>query len=205
MAEKKEAKLKFYEGAKPGVAQKRKEANTKCDSKEKQKKYDSERERGFQSHWQIGRKWLNHDGNVMWCETCKLHYSKKSSHSSEISKMWITGTANFKTDTLKTHERSSMHKEAEKACDNRHNISDSEAGRALLQLNKAEYDHVSYCFRNAHAIAKHDKSFKDYTWLCKLDRAKNQTNSTTNQNEMAGRRFLTFIADEQKIITKENP
>ena len=33
MAEKKEAKLKFYEGAKPGVAQKRKEANTKCETK----------------------------------------------------------------------------------------------------------------------------------------------------------------------------
>ena len=92
MAERKEVKLKFYQGAKPGVALKRKKTDTKCDNQEKQRKYDSERKRDFKSHWQIGRKWLNHDGNARWCETCKTHFSNKLSHLSDPAKVWVTGT-----------------------------------------------------------------------------------------------------------------
>ena len=43
---------------------------------------------------------------------------------------------------------------------------------------KADYDRMVIKFRNAHAVAKHSKSFCDYQFLCKLDQAKGWTLGT---------------------------
>lgn len=65
-----------------------------------------------------------------------------------------------------------MHKDAEKSVTNSRNIRQSEAASALRQLHEANYKRLTYRFRNVHAVAKHDKFFKDYVWLCELDKAK---------------------------------
>lgn len=39
-------------------------------------------------------------------------------------------------------------------------------------LKQAEYDKLVIKFRTAHAIAKHNKSFKDYNFICMLDKIK---------------------------------
>lgn len=65
-----------------------------------------------------------------------------------------------------------MHKDAEKSVTNSRNIRQSEAASALRQLHETNYKRLTYRFRNVHAVARHDKFFKDYVWLCKLDKAK---------------------------------
>lgn len=81
-------------------------------------------------------------------------------------------TSNLRIDAIKTHETSVMHKDAQKAVTNSRNIRQSEAASALRKLHEANYKRLTYRFRNAHAVAKHDKSFKDYVWLCELDKPK---------------------------------
>lgn len=49
---------------------------------------------------------------------------------------------------------------------------DSLASKSLLMLKQAEYDKLVIKFRTAHAIAKHKKSFKDYNFICMLDKIK---------------------------------
>lgn len=52
---------------------------------------------------------------------------------------------------------------------------------------------VSVRFRNAHAVAKLYKLFKDYVWLYKLDKAKGLGIGTINDNDKAGRVFTNYI------------
>jgi hypothetical protein len=61
---------------------------------------------------------------------------------------------------------------------------------------------LDVCFRNAHAIAKHDKSFRDYEWLCKLDKAKGLDIGSTYDNFKAGKTFMQHIACVESDRTK---
>lgn len=56
-----------------------------------------------------------------------------------------------------------MHKDAEKVVTNSRNSRQSEAARALRQLHEAKYKRLTYRIRNDHAVAKHNKSCKDYS------------------------------------------
>jgi hypothetical protein len=42
----------------------------------------------------------------------------------------------------------------------------SKVSQCLLQLKKQEFENLQMKFRNAHACAKHHKSFRDYELLC---------------------------------------
>lgn len=134
----------------------------------------------------------------MKCTACSKFYVERLNSLKENAKMWITGTSNFKIDTIKSHESSAMHTDSVKASINIHK---SEAGRAIKMLNVAEYAKLELRFRNAHAIAKHDKSFKDYVWLCKLDRAKGLDTGTTYGNDKAAKQFLCSISDVENDKT----
>jgi hypothetical protein len=93
-----------------------------------------------------------------------------------------------------------MHQEAQKALQNKANARQSEAGNALRKLNESQHAQLSLRFRNAHAIAKAGKSFKDYVWLCKLDKAKGLDIGNTYQNDKAASTFVHHIA---KIETEK--
>ena len=202
--EKKEIKLQYFKGAKPGIKQTAKrKSSSERDSKTSKKKYEEARPRAFKDDWKVGRAWLNFDGVQMVCTICHSFYEKKIDTLNESSKVWINGTNNLKLDAVKRHESSQMHKDANKAKDNKDNIQDSEASIAIKQLNKAEYEHLSHCFRNAHAIAKHDKSFKDYIWLCKLDKAKGLNPKSIYQSDKSARTFVSYVADVEKCNTEK--
>ncbi|KAJ8300350.1 hypothetical protein KUTeg_021869, partial [Tegillarca granosa] len=136
----------------------------------------------------------------MFCTYCKEFWGGKE--LKELAKIWVNVTSNFKIDSVKSHEITQMHKDALKAeKKNKTNVRQSEAGKALRQLNKAEYDKVSLRFRNAHAIAKHDKSFKDFIWLCNLDEAKGLDTGVTYKNDKSARLFVKHIAN---VETEKN-
>lgn len=55
--------------------------------------------------------------------------------------------------------------------------------------------------RNVHAVAKHDTSFREYVWLCELDKAKDLDVGQAYQNDKAGRAFVRHIAKVQQDRT----
>ncbi|XP_062615057.1 zinc finger protein 862-like [Saccostrea cucullata] len=127
-------RLKYVEGARPGIIIKRKVAKTASSSKtEKDAEYDKvKRSRSFQEHWKNGRPWLEYE--------------------------------------------------------------ETEASVAIRQLNATQLYKLNIRFRNVHAVSKLDKSFKDYVWLCKLDKAKGLDIGNTYENDKAGRTFARYIA-----------
>lgn len=103
--------LRYFEGAQPN--KKRKESELVGTQTEKKKKYELEiRDRQFKPQWKNGRSWLFYDEelNTMKCSLCKEH-----GHPGKISKSWVQGTQNFKIDTVKFHEKSLAHIDAEKS------------------------------------------------------------------------------------------
>ena len=71
----------------------------------------------------------------------------------------MTGSSNFKHESVKTHDTSQSHrKNFEK---NKVPDSHSEANKALKCLNKVGFDKLSILFRTWHSLAKQGRPFKE--------------------------------------------
>jgi len=95
--------------------------------KEQQKVYDStKRKRTFQPKWNTEFKWALFDGDKLYCHVCHTVYGplardKRRKTFSNVpdrftkyaSGQFITGSANLKHDTLRDHNTSLGHREAE--------------------------------------------------------------------------------------------
>lgn len=157
-----------------------------------EKKYELEiRDRQFKPHWKNGRSWLFYDEelNTMKCSLCKEH-----GHPGKISKSWVQGTQNFKIDTVKFHEKSLAHIDAEKSQKNTKNPDQAESFVAIRQLSAANMAHYRSRFRNAHCVAKRDWSFRDYVSICELDRAKGLDTGYSYENDKSCKEFVHHIA-----------
>ena len=68
---------------------------------------------------------------------------------------------------------------------------------------------LSYLFRNAHAIAKQNRSLTDYKLLCQVDKSKGLDIGNTYQTEHAAHDFIGCIAKYERDTTvtllKESP
>lgn len=96
----------------------------------------------------------------MYCFECKEFWEKKIESLNPQARTWITGTNNFKIDTLKTHEQSKYHEKAHRvATSKQRDLSLSHAAIAPRKLNEANLMKVSVRFRNAHAVAKLDTMY----------------------------------------------
>ncbi|XP_062582895.1 zinc finger protein 862-like [Saccostrea cucullata] len=189
-------RLKYVEGARPGINIKRKAPKT-ASKTEKDAEYDKvKRSRSFQEHWKNGRPWLEYEETEgkMSCSYCREHWGEKLDSLNVQAKLWISGTSNFKVDSLKTHEGSKFHVDSSKAAQTKNSNQPSPASVAIRQLNATQLYKLNIRFRNVHAVSKLDKSFKDYVWLCKLDKAKGLDIGNTYENDKAGRTFARYIA-----------
>ena len=72
---------------------------------------------------------------------------------------FLSGSTNFKVDAVTDHETSHAHKLAEMKC---LPIQETSAGKAIITLQQDIVDKMVPMFRNAHALAKHDGSFKKF-------------------------------------------
>ena len=78
---------------------------------------------------------------------------------------------------------------------------ESKAGKALLRLMEKDYNRMALKFRNAHAVAKVGRSFRDNVWLCKLDTVKGLDIGTQYINDKQAKTFVQSIADTQRQKT----
>lgn len=133
------------------------------------KRYEEKRQRKFQRGWQEDRPWLDFVDGLMYCSWCK--------NENVANCKFVTGTDHFRIDSVREHENSKWHKHftpkyKPKATVDTQSTPLSEAAKCLKQLHKADYERLVIKFTNAHAIAKHHRSFRDYKFLCMLDKVK---------------------------------
>ncbi|XP_053385072.1 zinc finger protein 862-like [Mercenaria mercenaria] len=207
--------LKYFDGAKPGL--KRKTNPTAEDVKSKSKKYEQNRpERKLNEKWKIGRSWLVFsDNDTMKCSICISYFEGKVSDPSNLrgNNTFISGCTNRKISAVTDHENSKSHLKADSyykskssSCEE---VLHSPAGHALMSMKSAERHRLAYLFRNIHAVAKNNRPLTDYTWLCKVDKAKGLDLGDTYLNEKAALDFLSAISgtttDKTLSILKEAP
>lgn len=72
-------------------------------------------------------------------------------------------------------------------------------------MRQSEYNKIEVKFRTEHAIAKLQKSFLDYTFICTLDKAKELDIGDTYTNDIAVREVLRLrvIADVERVSVKQ--
>ena len=62
-------------------------------------------------------------------------------------------------------------------------------------MNDEVFAKLEKMFRTCHAIAKHNRPFKDFVWQCKLDKGKGLKIGTTYNNDKSARMFAQEMAD----------
>jgi len=186
--------LKYVPGAIPGKAKRKATSSDNVDNEQKTKV-----KRNFVEKWKAGRPWLTYDSdkNKMFCNLCITH--KDSIMTPNMAKLvshsFINGTDNFKISTITDHESASGHIKAiqfNKAQTT--SAETSNAGRALLSMKEKDRSRLRILFRNAHAVARHNRPLRDYAWLAKLDKAKKLDIGETYLNPMACGSFVDSIA-----------
>jgi hypothetical protein len=181
--------LKYLAEAKPG----KKTTTTKRQSDElnKDQKYEKRRKREFQASWQTGRPWLKYDDTqgVMFCEWCR--------NESVQNCKFVSGSNHFRLDAVKDHEASKWHKHYTVKYQAKQGSGaerGSEAEKCLMLLKKADYERMTLKFRTAHAIAKHNRSFLDYKFICKLDKMKGLDVGEQYTHDKAAATIMSYIA-----------
>ena len=126
----------------------------------------------------------------MFCNVCQKY---------EKHGIFISGSTNFKLESIKHHHESASHKsnvQKEKALTARPGTSVAE--KTIETLNKSNYLRLTKLFKNAHAVAKHARPYTDYTWLCKLDEAKGVDVGNTYRNNKQAVNFIHYIAEAKR-------
>ncbi|WAR00133.1 ZN862-like protein [Mya arenaria] len=187
--------LKYTAGSLPGKRRKTQSSTQKDAEKRQNAKNTKKRERAFQPSWKVDRDWLQYDeaSKKMRCQTCIDFYNNDERRSMlrPESMKWLDGTDALKKDNITKHEGSNSHKYAsERKPPKPSAIGQTSAAKELKNLRNAQ-------FRNAHAIAKWNLSFKSYVRLCKLDHAKGLNVNSTYENDKSAGEYIAYIARDK--------
>ncbi|XP_056000656.1 zinc finger protein 862-like [Ostrea edulis] len=151
----------------------------------------------------------------MTCSVCVERYASKSgsnrtptgiSSNLKGQNTFLDGCTNFRVTAVVDHESSVAHKKAiefqnASAKTGSDILTNTSAGKALQSLRKAEKDRLVFLFRNAHAVMKHNRPMRDYTWLCSLDQVKGIDLGGTYINDKAAIEFVKSIAATERDNT----
>ncbi|KAJ8883584.1 hypothetical protein PR048_015428 [Dryococelus australis] len=167
------------------------------------KKYDETiQRRNYQETWSVTFPWIRYDSdkNVMFCKTCE-QFQEKTSQSS-----FITGCSSFRKENLSSHIVSQCHK----LCAEIINSRNAEPGKsveekALQSLNKEVLEKMRIFFRNRYAIAKHERPFPDFKWLCEQDKKKSFDIGETYITDKKCAEFISFVGCVEQKKLEESP
>lgn len=132
----------------------------------------------------------------MFCKICPMY---------ETSGVFVTGSTNFKKESIVYHNKSGSHT---------HNIGvhdakiavpgSSQAEKNIVNMNQSSYLRMAKMFKNAHAVARHNRPYTDFVWICKLDKAKGVDIGSKYLNEKEAAIFIHYIAEaERKKISRK--
>ena len=138
------------------------------DKKRKDKEYEKKRERVYLQKWERGRDWLKNTDQGMVCTYCQESTSVLRQMRMHLSKQFISGCPSYRVESIVSHEDSDSHKEAEKIHQRQLKPDESEGHRACNQLNMKNYPKIKIMFQTCHAIAKHQRPFRDFVMMIKM-------------------------------------
>lgn len=178
--------------------EKKKKVSDSADLLEKRKAYESKREWSFQTSWKTDYAWLayNEEKKTMTCSVCVTY---------ETNGSFVSGCSNLRLEAIKKHCTSTGHFDNCKKDDAKKHklLQESQAGRSLLQMNKAAHNKLCHLFRNAHYVAKLGRPYSDYVPLCKLDAAKSYDVGKTYLTNKACQQFVSAIAEDCRLKQDE--
>ena len=142
------------------------------------------------------------EGKQMYCKICL----KFDPHSAGA---FVRGTDKMKKENVAAHNISHGHKNSVKKMEKKIvkdglAEEDSEAYRALQQLDEKQKEKLVFLFRNANSVAKRFRPYTDYVALCELDKDKGFDIGTTYINQNGSKMFKSPIADELRYNTRKD-
>ena len=157
--------------------------------------------REFKDNWKIGRPWLMHENNIMWCEYCREN--EKNIKLLIKSRNMIEGSTIFKKETVANHETSKAHEFATQIHQNKDDPKKAPAHQITAKLNANNRQKLEILFRNVHSLVKNHKSLADYIWICELDERKGIDIGTSYRSREAAKRFAHAIASFERSRVAE--
>ena len=126
----------------------------------------------------------------MFCKTCKRF---------EKSGTFVTGSTNFKLESIIYHDKSLSHIANTKVVTAKTApLGSSQAEKCIEKLNQSVYLRLAKLFRNAHALAKYGRPFADFEWMCDLDVTKGLDVGSTYRNRKQCVAYVHAIAEDQR-------
>ena len=155
----------------------------------------SSSKRKFVRSWLKDFTWLTYDseGNRMFCKFCRDNPT-----CSDSSSTFVSGSQNFKIESVRSHETSTGHTRCVAAAKVSENPQLAPLPRALLSMSKEVSQKMERLFDIAYFVAKREMPFTSFPHLCKLEMKHGVELGNTYINDKACKTFVTAIAGQLK-------
>ena len=155
----------------------------------------SSSKRKFVRSWLKDFTWLTYDseGNRMFCKFCRDNPT-----CSDSSSTFVSGSQNFKIESMRSHETSTGHTRCVAAAKVSENPQLAPLPRALLSMSKEVSQKMERLFDIAYFVAKREMPFTSFPHLCKLEMKHGVELGNTYINDKACKTSVTAIAGQLK-------
>ena len=156
----------------------------------------SSSKRKFVRSWLKDFTWLTYDseGNRMFCKFCRDNPT-----CSDSSSNFVSGSQNFKIESVRSHETSTGHTRCVAAAKVSENPQLAPLPRALLSMSKEVSQKMERLFDIAYFVAKREMPFTSFPHLCKLEMKHGVELGNTYINDKACKTSVTAIAGQLKL------
>lgn len=156
----------------------------------------SSSKRKFVRSWLKDFTWLTYDseGNRMFCKFCRDNPT-----CSDSSSNFVSGSQNFKIESVRSHETSTGHTRCVAAAKVSENPQLAPLPRTLLSMSKEVSQKMERLFDIAYFVAKREMPFTSFPHLCKLEMKHGVELGNTYINDKACKTSVTAIAGQLKL------
>ena len=149
--------------------------------------------RNFVRSWTKDFPWLEYDGEKMRCKPCCSRTTE-----SDSSSVFVTGSTNFKIESIRSHEKSNGHNRAVAAIKVAENPRLALLPRVLWTVSQDVAQKMERLFDIAYFVAKREMPFTSFPHLCHLEMKHGVDLGSTYINDKACKNFVLSIAAQLK-------
>ena len=149
----------------------------------------------FQPSWKQTYPWLKFMEGKMFCGTC-LDSNNSAERLANPTSAFVTGTENFRLDSIKSHESSIPHVQATKASVFRLNPQQAPLPRALAAVSEEVQMKMEKLFDIAYFVAKLELPFTVFENIASLEAKHGVKLGQTYHNDKACKNFIRAIAEQ---------
>ena len=149
----------------------------------------------FQPSWKQTYPWLKFTEGKMYCGTC-LDSINSAERLANPTSAFVTGTENFRLDSIKSHESSIPHVQATKASVFRLNPQQASLPRALGAVSEEVRLKMEKLFDIAYFVAKLELPFTVCESIASLEAKHGVKLGQTYHNDKACKNFIRAIAEQ---------